>query len=337
MEYTMGIKKHIQINIVLLLLIVLFPFGFVWGEESPAQLLPTGRSLPDVIPSDGFVYVTPAGKTIPDSIDTPVSTPQPKLMPKEKTPTKAVPTPPEDGIEIPPDVGITPPTDTTPPATGIEIPPDGGITTPTDTTPPEDGIIIPPGGNVGILPDNSPSLSPNYNPDDDPNYDPDNDPNYNPEYDPGLYPNPAISAISPTDTPPPDSLDNPPGDYFVISPVNPQFPTEEETQPITEETTLVSGEEQQPKPSFDNIDIISNLNGGRYIQVASYTESDTASERVQKLQGMLTSTVADKVLVYKEFNSDYYRVVVGPFPLSEIGVNLYSIRRKGYTDAFTIQ
>lgn len=211
----MGIRKNMQINILLLIISVLFGVSFggtyLWSEESPAQLLPTGRSLPDVIPTDEFIYITPSDANTPTFINTPDNVPQPNFNPEtqsvpvgtnaENTTTKVSEIPPVGGVNISPEG--TPSAESLPPGRGINI-------SPTDI-PSED--ITPPENIIALPPEDIPA------------------PGLLPDEDPVSNPSPIAQVDTPTDIPPPNNLDNAPNDYFVINPIAtpPPFSKEDDT------------------------------------------------------------------------------------------------------------
>ena len=87
--------------------------------------------------------------------------------------------------------------------------------------------------------------------------------------------------------------------------------------------------------SNSKIKIISVLGTGTYIQVISYNKLPSTDMLMQH-QLINVAKIKGKLNIYKSLQSKYYRVLIGPFSISEVGVELLRWRKNGFDDAYVV-
>ena len=87
--------------------------------------------------------------------------------------------------------------------------------------------------------------------------------------------------------------------------------------------------------SNSKIKIISVLGTGTYIQVISYNKLPSTDMLIQH-QLINVAKIKGKLNIYKSLQSKYYRVLIGPFSISEVGVELLRWRNNGFDDAYVV-
>lgn len=393
------IKHKIYLKRIAIICILYVFFGLSLFAQDTVQLLPTGRSLPDVLPADEFVYVSPVDDPNITTSDTPAGAPAPELTPTQKSAGPDVENihreeairqneitqiPPNERVNVPPDSnGVYPsnnpklspgsapekisekpgempqPSQTvegmprgtdSAPSNEISMPPEQEIE-PSSYPDPSSGANVPPYSEVAVGPDGR--VPPGMNPANPPYAEAKVPPYGGVSIEPESSGSPSVSepvAGSPP-TPAPKTSEwrftlNPTTDRFAppdgteqVSPFLSQAEgtdTEEKKEPVQEYKQPVAATTPQPQQELSR-NVITVLNG-RYIQVGSYRNMNVAQKSASSLTGKINDALLkEKVAVYKPAGSQYYKVVVGPFQMSEIGVNLYKIRKYGYADAYTIK
>lgn len=338
-----------QYSLFFIIGILLFP-TYVFAQTT-TLFFPTERSLPDVIPSNEFIYLVPSDDSDPTDTHKPTSYPSPNYYPTQEQ-EKIVVNPismfkkdnkePDSKINVHPQ--FTPPIVTVLPNSIFNTKEPNyafvdnfepkGVLEPQETmvrrvSPSSVPIYtpndqIPPRGNVVTVPQDVPKLQPSGG---------------------VLNAPPTTLNIQPT-TPPivqtPDQKtfqDTEEKNWtFTLKPVEDRYPILESEITITDkekiEKTLVVVESV---PATKDAKILSKLNVGQFIQIAGYKNQFQAEKAITDfIEKRVLPIADDKLLIYKAKNATFYRVMIGPFPSSEIGIQLYHIRNKGYQDAFRV-
>ncbi len=106
---------------------------------------------------------------------------------------------------------------------------------------------------------------------------------------------------------------------------------------LREEATLESENFEAvsaPLPKKQTVDVKTALADGTFIQLASYSKKDDAKHAATSPKLI---TKRNNIFVYKKLSSQYYKLVVGPFKKDDVGVQLLSYNRKGFSDAFVLK
>lgn len=85
--------------------------------------------------------------------------------------------------------------------------------------------------------------------------------------------------------------------------------------------------------------VTSNLSNGQYIQLASYKDLNQARDKIESIMNEEAVFIVNNAppVLYKSEGSSYYKILIGPYRLSEVGVRLYSLRSQGFKKAFAIK
>ncbi len=111
-------------------------------------------------------------------------------------------------------------------------------------------------------------------------------------------------------------------------------PKEEREEPVLEEPISVEPETVAAEVPQQEVNVKNTLARGAFIQLASYKKQDDATNAASSSK---RTTALDNLFVYKIPASQYYKLVAGPFKKDDIGVQLLSLNRKGFSDAFVLK
>ncbi len=312
---------------LLFFMMVIVPISSQTNVKSNFQLTPGQRSLPDIIPQDEYIYI-PEGQT---------NDPMPSL--------DLHATPPSSDIDIPP---MSPKIDEfllDKEPIDIVSPPDAQALSRNDgqdVAPNQYPSDSPDRATFSVMPENAEDMDVpkdagilESNPSAIYTYEKPNVPVTEPE---NTF---LVEKITPQYVPldiPSGVVSEPPhGDVVSVQPSEFEGadPKKDGIVENSAQTYIASQPTDVSREIKGEMSLISVLSTGMYIQIISYNKLPSTDILVNN-QIIAAANMRERLQVYKAVHSKYYRVLIGPFSSSEVGVELLRWRKNGFDDAYVV-